>query len=81
MCWFVFSLLNACCVVSVQAMVNRSNLPGSPELGLKNAIAHRDNVDDYGHLVTQALLKVRLLRLLLMLTCIVLRVTCRSVFC
>ena len=42
----------------IQGMKERANLSGSQELGLKNAIAHRDNVDDYGHLVYEALLKV-----------------------
>ena len=39
-------------------MKDRENLTGSPELGLKNAITHRDNVDDYGHLIYEALKKV-----------------------
>ena len=43
-----------CC----QGLQNRANLSGSPELGLKNAIAHRDNVDDYGNLVLEALVQV-----------------------
>ena len=43
---------------SLQGMQDRANLSGSPELGLKNAIAHRDNVDDYGNLVYDALIQV-----------------------
>jgi tetratricopeptide (TPR) repeat protein len=43
----------------LEGMKGRSNLSGSPELGLKNAITHRDRVADYGHLVTQALAKNR----------------------
>jgi hypothetical protein len=39
-------------------MKERRNLTGTPELGLKNAITHRDNVDEYGHLVYEALQKV-----------------------
>ena len=35
----------------------RQNLSGTPELGLKNAI-NRNDVDDYGHLVYEALQKV-----------------------
>lgn len=46
-------------VYLVQGMKDRSNLTGQPELGLKNAITHRDNVDDYGHLIFEALQKVR----------------------
>ena len=41
-----------------QGMRDRHNLSGSPELGLKNAITHRDNVDDYGNLIYEALKKV-----------------------
>uniref|UniRef100_A0A0B7BGE5 Tetratricopeptide repeat protein 17 n=1 Tax=Arion vulgaris TaxID=1028688 RepID=A0A0B7BGE5_9EUPU len=41
----------------LEGMKARSNLSGSPELGLKNAITHRENVDDYGHLVYEALNK------------------------
>ncbi len=44
-------------------MKDRQNLTGTPELGLKNAITHRDNVDDYGHLIYEALKKVSLLTL------------------
>ena len=44
-----------------QGVRERSNLTGTPELGLKNAITHRENVDDYGHLVYEALKKVGLL--------------------
>lgn len=39
-------------------MKDRENLTGTPELGLKNAITHRDNVDDYGHLIYEAMKKV-----------------------
>ena len=39
-------------------MYERQNLTISPELGLKNAIPHRDNVDDYGHLIYDAMKKV-----------------------
>ena len=42
----------------LQGIKERQNLTGSPELGLKNAITHRDNVDDYGHLIYEALKKV-----------------------
>ena len=42
----------------IQGVKERRNLTGSPELGLKNAITHRDNVDDYGHLVYEALKRV-----------------------
>lgn len=42
----------------LQGMKERSKLKGIPELGLKNGVTHRDNVDVYGHLVHQALLKV-----------------------
>ncbi|BFZ05335.1 hypothetical protein BsWGS_08373 [Bradybaena similaris] len=41
----------------LEGMKARSNLSGTPELGLKNAITHRENVDDYGHLVYEALSK------------------------
>lgn len=46
-------------VAAVQGLKDRSNLSGTPELGLKNAITHRENVDEYGHLVYEALNKVR----------------------
>ena len=42
-------------------MKARTNLTGTPELGLKNAITHRENVDDFGHLVFEALMKVNYL--------------------
>ena len=42
----------------LQSMQNRENLTGAPELGLKSAIVHRDNLDDYGDLVYEALAKV-----------------------
>ena len=41
-----------------QGLKDRRNLSGTPELGLKNAITHRENVDEYGHLVFEALNKV-----------------------
>jgi tetratricopeptide (TPR) repeat protein len=41
----------------LEGMKDRQNLSGTPELGLKNAITHRDNVDDYGHLIFEALHK------------------------
>ncbi|XP_012940375.1 tetratricopeptide repeat protein 17 [Aplysia californica] len=41
----------------LEGMKARHNLSGTPELGLKNAITHRENVDDYGHLVFEALNK------------------------
>ena len=41
----------------LEGMKDRVNLSGSPELGLRNAITHRENVDDYGHLVYEALKK------------------------
>ena len=50
--------LNVMLSNSLQGMQDRANLSGSPELGLKNAIAHRDNVDDYGNLVYDALIQV-----------------------
>ena len=51
--------LNGICKIWFQGMKDRENLTGSPELGLKNAITHRDNVDDYGHLIYEALKKVQ----------------------
>lgn len=39
-------------------MKDRKNLSGTAELGLKNAIPHRDNVDDYGNLIYEAMKKV-----------------------
>ena len=44
--------------LAAQGLKDRRNLSGTPELGLKNAITHRENVDDYGHLVYEALNKV-----------------------
>ncbi|ELU07397.1 hypothetical protein CAPTEDRAFT_113465 [Capitella teleta] len=41
----------------LEGLKARSNLSGSPELGLKNAITHRDSVEDYGHLVHEAMHK------------------------
>ncbi|KAK0055172.1 tetratricopeptide repeat protein 17 [Biomphalaria pfeifferi] len=41
----------------LEGMKARHNLSGTPELGLKNAITHKENVDDYGHLVYEALTK------------------------
>ncbi|XP_059157800.1 tetratricopeptide repeat protein 17-like isoform X2 [Physella acuta] len=41
----------------LEGMKSRHNLSGTPELGLKNAITHKENVDDYGHLVYEALNK------------------------
>ncbi|XP_067656213.1 tetratricopeptide repeat protein 17-like isoform X4 [Haliotis asinina] len=41
----------------LEGLKDRQNLSGTPELGLKNAITHRENVDDYGHLVYEALQK------------------------
>ncbi|XP_041366225.1 tetratricopeptide repeat protein 17-like isoform X2 [Gigantopelta aegis] len=41
----------------LEGLKDRSNLSGTPELGLKNAITHRENVDDYGYLVYEALQK------------------------
>ncbi|KAL8577739.1 hypothetical protein ACOMHN_065556 [Nucella lapillus] len=41
----------------LEGLKDRRNLSGTPELGLKNAITHRENVDDYGHLVQEALNK------------------------
>ncbi|XP_070200043.1 tetratricopeptide repeat protein 17-like isoform X3 [Littorina saxatilis] len=41
----------------LEGLKDRSNLSGTPELGLKNAITHRENVDEYGHLVYEALNK------------------------
>ncbi|CAL1533702.1 unnamed protein product [Lymnaea stagnalis] len=41
----------------LEGMKARHNLSGTPELGLKNAITHKENVDDYGHLVYEALNK------------------------
>ncbi|XP_064604076.1 tetratricopeptide repeat protein 17-like isoform X2 [Liolophura sinensis] len=41
----------------LEGMKDRENLTGTPELGLKNAITHRDNVDDYGHLIYEAMKK------------------------
>ncbi|XP_076450500.1 tetratricopeptide repeat protein 17-like isoform X3 [Babylonia areolata] len=41
----------------LEGLKDRRNLSGTPELGLKNAITHRENVDDYGHLVQEALSK------------------------
>ena len=39
-------------------MQNRRQLDGMTELGLKSAITHKDNEDEYGHLVAEALKKV-----------------------
>ena len=50
--------IKAVFALSWQGMKNRQNLSGSAELGLKNAITHRSNVDDYGHLVYEAMQKV-----------------------
>ncbi|KAL4224492.1 Tetratricopeptide repeat protein 17 [Mactra antiquata] len=41
----------------LDGMRDRHQLPGSPELGLKNAITYKDNVDEYGHRVYEALKK------------------------
>ncbi|KAK3742147.1 hypothetical protein RRG08_008548, partial [Elysia crispata] len=41
----------------LEGLKARTNLTGAPELGLKNAITHRESVDDYGHLVFDALMK------------------------
>ncbi|XP_025087686.1 tetratricopeptide repeat protein 17-like isoform X2 [Pomacea canaliculata] len=41
----------------LEGLKDRRNLSGTPELGLKNAITHRENVDEYGHLVYEALNK------------------------
>jgi hypothetical protein len=46
-----------CTLILLQSMQIRDRLTGSPELGLKSAIVHRDNVDDYGDLVYEALSK------------------------
>ncbi len=51
--------LRVSCACVLQGIKERHNLSGSAELGLKNAITHRDNVQDYGHLIYQALRKVR----------------------
>eukprot|EP00106_Octopus_bimaculoides_P009784 XP_014777226.1 PREDICTED: tetratricopeptide repeat protein 17-like [Octopus bimaculoides] len=41
----------------LEGMKARKNLSGTAELGLKNAIPHRDNVDDYGNLIYEAMKK------------------------
>ncbi|CAE1321266.1 Tetratricopeptide repeat protein 17 [Acanthosepion pharaonis] len=41
----------------LEGMKDRKNLSGTAELGLKNAIPHRDNVDDYGNLIYEAMKK------------------------
>lgn len=41
----------------LEGLKARTNLTGSPELGLKNAITHRESVDDYGHMVFEAMMK------------------------
>ncbi|KAK6190158.1 hypothetical protein SNE40_002084 [Patella caerulea] len=38
----------------LEGVKDRHNLTGTPEWGLKSAITHQDNVDDYGHLVYEA---------------------------
>jgi hypothetical protein len=48
----------------------RNRLTGSPELGLKSAIVHRDNVDDYGDLVYEALSKASWIYFIQLLTCV-----------
>lgn len=46
--------------MSLQGVQNRKNLQGTPELGLRSAIAHQESEDEYGHLVNQALQLVSL---------------------
>ncbi|XP_053384178.1 tetratricopeptide repeat protein 17-like isoform X3 [Mercenaria mercenaria] len=41
----------------LDGMRDRRKLPGSPELGLKNAITYQDNVDEYGHRIYEAFKK------------------------
>ena len=43
----------------IQGMKQRQNLSGTPEPGLKKAI-NRNDVEDYGHLVQEAMAKVSL---------------------
>ncbi|XP_064634712.1 tetratricopeptide repeat protein 17-like isoform X2 [Lineus longissimus] len=43
----------------LEGVQQRRNLTGTPELGLKNALTFRDNIDDYGHLICEALDKNR----------------------
>ncbi|XP_052798048.1 tetratricopeptide repeat protein 17-like isoform X3 [Mya arenaria] len=38
----------------LDGMKERRNLPGTAELGLKNAITYQDNVDEYGHRIFEA---------------------------
>lgn len=39
----------------LDGMKDRQKLPGTPELGLKNAITDSDDVDKYGHRIYEAL--------------------------
>jgi len=43
----------------LEGMKDRHKLPGTAELGLKNAITYQDNVEEYGHRVYEAFQQVR----------------------
>jgi len=54
-----YTYLIAVVLFNIQGMKDRKNLTMSPEVGLKNAISHGDNIDKYGHLLNEALQQVR----------------------
>lgn len=54
----------------LDGMKDRKKLPGTPELGLKNAITYKDNVDEYGHRIYEAFKHVRPLFHIRYKTCI-----------